>query len=363
MRAYFPLLLCLPFVLVGQSDDALLQKAQKAFKSIPAGAPVLKTNAATPEKVELGKMLFFDPRLSSSWLISCNTCHNLSLGGVDLLETSVGHGWRRPLATAPTVLNAVFNIAQFWDGRARDLKEQAMGPVQAAVEMNSTPERTVKTLQSIPAYVERFKQAFPGAANAVTFENMARAIESFEATLVTPGSRFDQYLAGKPDAINASEKKGLEIFLSKGCVSCHNGVNLGGTGYFPFGVVEKPGSEILPSTDKGRFEVTRTASDEYVFKSPSLRNIELTAPVFPFRQGLGPRAGRGSHGFGAARSNTESGRDRGNRRIPSHTYRNSAEGGLSDPPSAYRDHSAPGRACGGGASQTLAALAAHLLHS
>ena len=225
-------------------------------------------------------MLFFDPRLSSSWLISCNTCHNLSLGGVDLLETSIGHGWQKGPRNSPTVLNAVFNIAQFWDGRAKDLKEQAMGPVQAAVEMNSTPERTVRTLRSIPAYVESFRKAFPGEANPTTFENMARAIESFEATLITPGSRFDQYLQGKSDGITAGEKKGLELFISKGCVSCHGGVNLGGTGYFPFGVVERPGADILPLTDKGRFEVTRTASDEYVFKSPSLRNIELTAPYF-----------------------------------------------------------------------------------
>lgn len=274
------MLLCLSIAAFGQSGDALLQKAQKAFKTIPASAPPLKSNLSSPAKVELGKMLFFDPRLSSSWLISCNTCHNLSLGGVDLLETSVGHGWQKGPRNSPTVLNAVFNIAQFWDGRARDLKEQAMGPVQAAVEMNSTPDRTVKTLRSIPAYVDHFKRAFSGEAQPVTFENMARAIESFEATLVTPGSRFDQYLSGKADAINANEKKGVEIFMAKGCVSCHNGVNLGGSGYFPFGVVERPGSEILPPTDKGRFEVTRTASDEYVFKSPSLRNIELTAPYF-----------------------------------------------------------------------------------
>jgi len=280
MRAYFTSLLLTSTVVFAQSGDPLLQKAQKAFKPIPAEAPALKSNPTSPAKVELGKMLFFDPRLSSSWLISCNTCHNLSLGGVDLLETSVGHGWQKGPRNSPTVLNAVFNIAQFWDGRARDLKEQAMGPVQAAVEMNSTPDRTVKTLRSIPAYVDHFKQAFPGQADAVTFENMARAIESFEATLVTPHSRFDDYLGGKSDAINASEKKGLELFMAKGCVSCHNGVNFGGTGYFPFGVVEKPGSDILPTTDKGRFEVTRTASDEYVFKSPSLRNIELTAPYF-----------------------------------------------------------------------------------
>lgn len=261
-------------------DAALLRKAQGLFKPVPAAPPPLKANAAIPEKVELGKLLFFDPRLSSSWLISCNTCHNLSLGGVDLLETSVGHGWQKGPRNSPTVLNAVFNLAQFWDGRARDLREQAMGPVQAAVEMNSTPDRTVRTLRSIPEYVASFRKAFPGEADPVSFENMARAIEVFEATLVTPESRFDAYLGGKNDALNATEKQGLELFMSRGCTPCHSGVNLGGQGYFPFGVVERPGGEILPKTDKGRFSVTRTASDEYVFKSPSLRNIALTAPYF-----------------------------------------------------------------------------------
>ena len=261
-------------------DTALLKRARGMFKPIPAQPPELKANIASADKVELGKLLFFDPRLSSSWLISCNTCHNLSLGGVDLLETSVGHGWQKGPRNSPTVLNAVLNIAQFWDGRARDLKEQAMGPVQAAVEMNSTPDRTVRTLKSIPEYVDRFRKAFPGEADPVTFENMARAIEVFEATLLTPESRFDHFLAGKTEALNAQEKRGLDVFMSKGCAPCHSGVNFGGQGYFPFGVVEKPGSEILPQNDRGRFAVTRTASDDYVFKSPSLRNITLTAPYF-----------------------------------------------------------------------------------
>jgi cytochrome c peroxidase len=261
------------------ADEALRKRALSVFQPIPSQPPELKANPITPEKVELGKMLFFDPRLSSSWLISCNTCHNLSLGGGDLLETSIGHGWQKGPRNSPTVLNAVFNIAQFWDGRAKDLKEQAMGPVQAAVEMNSNPKRAVATLKSIPGYVQLFQKAF-GGEDAATFENMARAIEAFEATLLTPGSRFDQFLAGKIDALHAKEKEGLTLFMSKRCTTCHNGVNLGGKGYFPFGVVERPGADILPPQDKGRFAVTRTASDEYVFKSPSLRNIELTPPYF-----------------------------------------------------------------------------------
>lgn len=278
IRAFIFLALILP--LSAAANEALLKRAQQTFKAVPAEPPSLKGNPANPAKIELGKMLFFDPRLSSSWLISCNTCHNLSLGGVDALETSVGHGWQRGPRNSPTVLNAVFNLAQFWDGRAKDLREQAKGPVQAAVEMNSTPDRTMKTLKSIPAYIELFKKAFPGEADAVTFENMARAIEVFEATLLTPGSRFDRYLGGQMDALNATEQKGLDLFMSKGCASCHSGVNAGGTGYFAFGVVEKPGADLLPPSDKGRFAVTKTATDEYVFKSPSLRNIDLTAPYF-----------------------------------------------------------------------------------
>lgn len=261
-------------------DTSLLKRAQSVFKPIPRTPPALKENPLTPDKLDLGRMLFLDPRLSSSGLISCNSCHNLGLAGVDAQETSIGHGWQKGPRNSPTVLNAVFNVAQFWDGRARDLKEQAMGPVQAAVEMNSNQARTIATLKSIPEYVARFEKSFPGQADAVTFENMAKAIEAFEATLLTPQSRFDRYLTGDEQALTAPEKQGLSLFLAKGCVTCHQGVNLGGTGYFPFGVVEKPGAEILPPEDKGRFAVTRTASDQYVFKSPSLRNIDLTAPYF-----------------------------------------------------------------------------------
>jgi cytochrome c peroxidase len=257
-----------------------MEQARSNFEPIPVHPPELEANPVTLAKIELGKMLYFDPRLSSSWLISCNTCHNLGLGGVDLLETSIGHGWQKGPRNSPTVLNAVFNIAQFWDGRAKTLKEQAQGPVQAAVEMHSTPDRTVQTLRSIPGYVELFRRAFPGEGDAVTFDNMAKAIEAFEATLLTPESRFDRYLRGDETALQANEKKGLELFLTKGCVSCHSGVNVGGTGYFPFGVIEKPGAEVLPPNDKGRFAVTKTASDEYAFKSPSLRNIDLTPPYF-----------------------------------------------------------------------------------
>lgn len=262
------------------AQDELLKKAQTLFKPIPEAFPAPENNPVIPEKIELGKMLYFDPRLSASNLISCNTCHNLGTGGVDLQETSIGHAWQKGPRNAPTVLNSVFNIAQFWDGRAKDLAEQAKGPVQANVEMNNTPERVVVTLKSMPEYVDLFKKSFPGEKDSVNFDNTVKAIEAFEATLLTPNSRFDKYIQGEANALNAEEKEGLRLFMDKGCTTCHNGVNIGGSGYFPFGVVKRPGADILPPGDKGRFMVTKTASDEYVFKVPTLRNIELTTPYF-----------------------------------------------------------------------------------
>lgn len=274
-------LLCLFVVMASSvSADELLKKAQTMLKPIPASAPAIKGNPATPVKVELGKMLYFDPRLSASALISCNTCHNIGMGGADYQETSIGHGWLRGPRNAPTVMNSVFNTAQFWDGRAKDLMEQAKGPVQASVEMNNLPDMVVKTLKSMPEYVEMFKKAFPKKSDPVTFDNMARAIEVFEATLLTPDSPFDKYLKGDGKALNATEIEGLTLFMDKGCTTCHGGVNMGGQGYFPFGVFEKPDLKVRPPADKGRFTVTKTKADEYVFKSPSLRNIALTPPYF-----------------------------------------------------------------------------------
>ncbi len=265
---------------IAQGEDLTMKRAQAIFKPIPSKAPDLKDNRSTAVKLNLGKMLYFEPRLSASYLISCNSCHNVGLGGVDLQETSVGHGWQRGPRNAPTVLNAVFNVAQFWDGRAKDLEEQAKGPLQASVEMNNKPERVVETLKSIPEYVALFKRAFPEAKDPVTFDNVARAIEVYEATLLTPGAPFDRYLQGNPKALNVSQRQGLELFMTKGCSNCHNGINLGGEGYFPFGVLQAPDAEIRPSGDLGRFKVTNVASDRYVFKAPTLRNIALTPPYF-----------------------------------------------------------------------------------
>ncbi|ANT54485.1 cytochrome-c peroxidase [Mesorhizobium amorphae] len=259
--------------------EDLRETARATFKALPSTTPAVANNPITKEKIALGKAMFFDPRVSASGVFSCNSCHNLATGGDDNRETSIGHGWQKGPRNAPTVLNSVFNIAQFWDGRAEDLKAQAKGPVQASGEMANTPGQLIATLKSMPQYVEWFNAAFPGEADRVTFDNFAKAIEAFEATLITP-SPFDDFLNGDDAAMTSEQKRGLALFMDKGCSSCHAGINVGGDGYYPFGLVEKPGADILPEKDKGRFAVTNTPDDAYVFRVAPLRNVALTAPYF-----------------------------------------------------------------------------------
>src|SRR5690625_1375930 len=266
--------------LASANPGEIREQAQRFFQPIPAVEVLVEQKELSKDQIELGKWLFFEPRLSRSHIISCNTCHSVGTGGADNTPAAIGHGWQAGPRNSPTVFNAVFNSAQFWDGRAADLKEQAKGPIQASVEMNATPELVEETLQSLPDYVSMFTQAFPDEEQPVTFDNMAAAIEAFESTLVTPNAPFDQFLEGDDDAMNDEEIQGLSLFMNKGCVACHSGINLGGQGYFPFGVIQKPGAEVLPEGDKGRFTVTNTATDEYVFRASPLRNVALTAPYF-----------------------------------------------------------------------------------
>ena len=263
-----------------QPDDKLLTQARQQFSAIPASPPALPGNQATPAKITLGKMLFFDPRLSASHAISCNSCHNMGLGGADGQSTSLGHRWQHGGRNAPTVLNSVFNTAQFWDGRAKDLEQQAGGPIINPVEMASPEAHIAAQLASIPGYHKLFADAFPGEKNPVTSANVQKAIANFEATLITPNAPFDRFLKGQTAALTPVQKEGLALFMDKGCSACHNGVNIGGNRYAPFGVAEKPGAELLPAGDLGRFTVTNTSSDKYVYKVPTLRNVALTAPYF-----------------------------------------------------------------------------------
>ncbi len=252
----------------------LLEEAKENFAPLPK-APVEKaSNKLNEEKVELGKMLYFEHRLSKSSLISCNTCHNLAGSATDNLETSVGHKWQKGPRNAPTVWNAALHLAQFWDGRAEDVEAQAQGPVLAGVEMAATQDLVLQRLKSIPEYVDRFTKAFPGD-NSLTYTHMADAIGAFERTLLTP-SPFDAFLGGDKKALSDDEKKGLKLFMDKGCVGCHNGVAVGGNSYMTFGV-ENPYKN---QKDVGRFNVTKDEADKYSFKVPSLRNIELTYPYF-----------------------------------------------------------------------------------
>jgi cytochrome c peroxidase len=260
--------------------EPLMESAQALFKPIPAMAPVLPGNAASPEKLALGKMLFFDPRLSESHAISCASCHNIGLGGTDIQATSIGHHWQRGGRNAPTVLNAVFNTAQFWDGRAADLQAQAGGPMENPVEMASPKGHVPEQLRGIAGYREAFARAFPGEADPVTLANAEKALAVFEAGLLTPDAPFDRYLKGDAGALTAVQKQGLQLFIDKGCAACHNGINVGGGMYAKFGVIADPGAVLRPPGDKGRAKVTGVAGDDYSFKVPTLRNITLTAPYF-----------------------------------------------------------------------------------
>lgn len=262
------------------AQDDLMSRARQQFKPIPTTPPELPGNKATDAKVELGRMLYFDPRLSASHTISCNSCHNIGLGGADAEPTSIGHRWQHGGRNSPTVYNAVFNTAQFWDGRAKDLEQQAGGPMVNPVEMASPAAHVAEQLKGIPGYHDAFARAFPGEPDPLSLGNAQKAIAVFEATLITPHAPFDRFLEGDANALSPVQKTGLAVFMDKGCSACHSGINIGGGMYAPFGVVENPGASFLPPADKGRFMVTKTPSDEYVFKVPTLRNIALTAPYF-----------------------------------------------------------------------------------
>ncbi len=226
--------------------------------------------------VELGKKLYFDPRLSKSGFISCNSCHNLSMGGTDNIPTSIGDKWQQGPINAPTVLNSSLNVAQFWDGRAADLKAQAGGPIANPGEMAFTHTLALGVLESIPGYVREFKQVF--GKNKIDIDQVTLAIAEFEKTLVTPNSRFDQWLLGKKDALTADEQAGYKLFKDSGCVACHNGEAVGGNSFQKMGLVE-PYKGNTKGVE-GRAGVTGKDADRFNFKVPTLRNVEMTYPYF-----------------------------------------------------------------------------------
>lgn len=270
-------------------------QASEAESSAPASAPSVDinprllrrfqplrsqiettNNPITSAKTDLGRMLFFEPRLSRAQKTSCNTCHVLANYGVDGLSTSVGHRGQLGTRNSPTVYNAAGFFAQFWDGRAETVEEQATGPILNPVEMAlASPGQAIKVLSSMPEYREAFKQAFPGEADPLTFDNAARAIAAFERRLTTP-SRWDDYLRGNQKALTVPELEGLKVFTNIGCMVCHTGEFVGGAMYQKVGIVEQWPDQ----RDQGRFTVTKQDTDRMMFKVPTLRNIAKTGPYF-----------------------------------------------------------------------------------
>ena len=249
-----------------------------AFAMTPSNEPIQPIEPAritNPAKVELGKQLFFDPRLSKSGFISCNSCHNLSMGGSDNLPSSIGHNWQQGPINSPTVLNSSLNLAQFWDGRAADLKEQAGGPIANPMEMGFTHTLAVDVLESIPQYKEAFKKVY--GKNSIDIDQVTDAIAAFEETLVTPNSRFDKWLKGDKKALTKDELAGYKLFKEVGCTACHNGSAVGGNSFQKMGLVE-PYSTQNPA--EGVAGLTGNDADRMKFKVPTLRNVELTYPYF-----------------------------------------------------------------------------------
>ncbi|ATX67372.1 cytochrome-c peroxidase [Roseinatronobacter bogoriensis] len=242
------------------------------FEPLPYLPPIPANNSLTPEKIELGKMLFFEPRISGSGVISCATCHNPALGWSDRIPTAVGHDGQVGNRNTPTVLNSGFLGSQFWDGREPDLEGQALGPIEAEIEMNMDLEAAIRRLKEFDIYHEHFAAAFPGEDDPIRAENIAFAIASFERTLNTPNSPLDRFLAGDVQAMSDSQVEGMKLFVDAGCVACHNGPALTDSGFHRF---ELPGS-----TDEGRFIVTGDEADMFAFRTPTLRNVAVTYPYF-----------------------------------------------------------------------------------
>lgn len=266
-------LMCLSAACTGPStivDPARL----RAFAPLPeVSAPAVASAAA---QVELGRMLYYDARLSKSQTTSCNSCHPLSKYGVDGQPTSVGHGGQRGSRNSPTVYNAWLQFVQFWDGRAPDVERQAQGPVLNPVEMAMpSGEAVVAVVKSMPEYVAAFRRAYPDDKNPVTFVHAAEAIGAFERGLVTP-SRWDAFLKGDQAALTPKEKAGFNTFVAEGCATCHTGTLVGGGAFQKLGVVKS----YPDRSDPGRYNVTKNEHDRMFFKVPSLRNVAMTGPYF-----------------------------------------------------------------------------------
>lgn len=252
------------------TEPAGQQDYRQYFTPLPSLPPIPADNSLTSEKIALGKMLFFEPRLSKSSNISCASCHNPALAWTDRLPTAVGHDGQVGERNSPTVLNSGFLGAQFWDGREPDLEGQALGPIQNSIEMAHDLDGALARLATIEGYAEHFQTAFPADEAPLTSSNLADAIASFERTLNTPDAPLDRYLLGDEAALTDQQKAGMKDFVDLGCISCHRGANLSDSMFHP---IQVPGSN-----DPGRFAVTNEESDRQAFRTASLRNVALTYP-------------------------------------------------------------------------------------
>ncbi len=254
-------------------DQALDEtRLKQFFEPLPESIIDEQKHAAL---ISLGRKLYMDPRLSVNDRISCNSCHGLNNFGVDNEPTSPGHEGKRGDRNSPTSMNAALHLTQFWDGRAINVEEQALGPILNPVEMGMpNEEAVVKKLQGIDEYQTLFAEAFGDQSDPFKYKNIGVAIGAFERTLLTP-SRFDDFLKGDKDALDEDEKRGLKKFVDVGCATCHNGVVIGGNSYKKLGIVVP-----YNTSDMGRYEVTKLEGDKRVFKVPSLRNITRTGPYF-----------------------------------------------------------------------------------
>jgi len=269
---------------------ALTQPMAWAMEALPKVVPVPADNPQTPAKIELGKTLYFDPRLSVDATVSCNSCHNVMAAGEDGRPVGVGVRGQRGGRGSPTVWNSAFHTVQFWDGRAASLEEQAKGPLTNPIEMGMPNHDAVMArVKTIPGYVAMFKAAFPKDADPVTIDNLAKAIASFERTLITPDSAFDLYKRGNKKAMSEAAVRGMKLVEEIGCTACHTGPNFAGEGlkmgegnYQPFPQI--PGSKYDKQydllSDKGRFEVTKDKEDMHKWRVPTWRNVAVTAPYF-----------------------------------------------------------------------------------
>lgn len=259
---------------ISKEDKELLETAQGIFKPLPKQLTSPKDNPSTPAKIKLGKKLYFEKKLSMDNSLSCNSCHLLENYGTDNKVTSTGFKNQLGGRNSPSVYNSGLHFVQFWDGRAKDLEAQAGGPILNPIEMAMPNEKEVLSrLSKDKEYPKMFNEVF--GKNSLTYKNLAKAIASFERTLITP-SKFDKYLNGDVKVLSSDEKQGLRTFVGKGCITCHNGVGVGGGMFQKFGLV----TPYKNAKDLGRFDVTKNPEDKFVFKVPSLRNIAKTAPYF-----------------------------------------------------------------------------------